>query len=164
MDWNLVPFLSVRKVSAWNSGSTAMDDLVELDGNALTMSRGNGKGKIRLLTRDLLDGRTQACKQFDSIARGIAQDIGGEDQLSTVQKHLVEAFAGIALQVNDCNARLLLGERVDIIEHSTAVITLVRVATRLGVKRVAHDITAMRPTAEDYFRFKAAAKALVIDE
>jgi hypothetical protein len=130
------------------------------DGSALTISSGNGKGKVYLLTRDLLDGRSVAARQFDSIARGVAADMGGEDQLSTVQKHLVEAFAGVALQVNDCNAWLILGERVDMVEHGAAVITLVRIASRLGVKRLARDISAVPPTAEDYFRFKAeAAKA-----
>src|SRR5262245_60796207 len=50
--------------------------------------------KPQLLTRDQLDKRSNAAKQFDAIADGIAQDLGGEDQLSTVQRHLVEAFAG----------------------------------------------------------------------
>ena len=40
------------------------------------------KGKMRLLTREHLDGRTRARKQFDAIAAGIAKDLGGEDQLS----------------------------------------------------------------------------------
>jgi hypothetical protein len=135
-----------------------MNELVELAGNTLSMSSGNGRGKIRLLTRDVLDGRTQACRQFDTIARGIAQDLGGEGELSTVQKHLVEAFAGVALQVNDCNARLLLGERVDIVEHSQACATLVRIASRLGIKRVARDISIIPPTADEYFAYRARQK------
>jgi hypothetical protein len=46
---------------------------------------GNGRGKVRLLTREDLDGRTKARRQFDAIAEGIAADLGGSDQLSTVQ-------------------------------------------------------------------------------
>jgi hypothetical protein len=42
----------------------------------------------------------------------------------------VEAFAGVALAVNDLNARLLLGEEIDIVEQSQAVSTMVRVAQR----------------------------------
>ena len=49
---------------------------------------GNGQGKTRLLTRNNLDKRTRARKQFDAIAEGIAEDLGGEDRLSTVQRHL----------------------------------------------------------------------------
>jgi hypothetical protein len=105
--------------------------------------------KARLLTRENLDGRTKARKQFDAIASGIASDLGGEDRLSTVQKHLVEAFAGAAIHVNDLNARLLLGEAVDIVEHSQAISTLVRIASRIGISRMATDVT---PTLSDILR------------
>jgi hypothetical protein len=69
--------------------------------DAPMIASGNGQGKTRLLTRDNLDKRTKASKQFDAIAEGIAQDLGGEDRLSTVQRHLVEAFAGAAVHVHD---------------------------------------------------------------
>jgi hypothetical protein len=116
-----------------------------------TIVSGNGQGKTRLLTRNALDGRTKARKQFDSIAKGIAQDVaaGGEDQLSTIQKHLIEAFAGAAVHVHDLNARLLLGEEVDIVAHSQAISTMVRIASRIGTRRVARDIT---PTLADIQR------------
>ena len=38
---------------------------------------------------------------IDAIARGIAIDKGGEANLSTVEKHLIENFAGIAVVIND---------------------------------------------------------------
>jgi hypothetical protein len=92
--------------------------------------------------------------KFDAIASGIADDLGGNERLSTVQKHLVEAFAGVALAVNDLNARLLLGEEIDIVEQSQAVSTMVRVAQRIGISRVARDVTPsladiMRGTEDD---------------
>ena len=106
-----------------------------------TIASGNGQGKVRLLTRNALDGRTKARKQFDAIARGIAVDRGGEDQLSTVQRHLVEAFAGAAVHMHDLNARLLLGESIDIVAHSQAISTMVRIASRIGIERVPKDVT-----------------------
>ena len=93
----------------------------------------NGKvrkvGKVRMLTREHLDGRSKARKQFDAIASGVANDISGGDQhkLSTVQKHLIESFAGAAIHVNALNAKLLLGLDVDATEHSQVISTLVRV-------------------------------------
>ena len=39
---------------------------------------------------------------------------GRRNQLSTIQRHLIEAFAGAAVHVSDLNARLLLGEKVTI--------------------------------------------------
>jgi hypothetical protein len=106
----------------------------------VTIASGNGRGKARLLTRSALDGRTRARRQFDAIAEGIASDLGGSDRLSTVQRHLVEAFAGAAIHVSDINARLLLGQPVDIIEHSQAISVLVRVASRIGIKRIPRTV------------------------
>ena len=107
--------------------------------------------KIVPLTRENLDGRSNAAKMFDAIASSIAGDLGGEGQLSTVQKHLVEAFAGAALHVGDLNARLLMGEKVDIVAHSQAISTMVRVASRIGVHRlVTRDIT---PSVADYVEY-----------
>jgi hypothetical protein len=117
--------------------------------DASTIPSGNGQGKIQLLTRGSLDGRTKARKQFDAIARGIAGDLGGEDRLSTVQRHLVEAFAGAAVHVHDLNARLLLGEEVDIVAHSQAISTMVRIASRIGVNRIAREVG---PTLADIIK------------
>jgi hypothetical protein len=83
--------------------------------------------KLHFLTRESLDGRTRARKIFDGIARGIASDLQA-DQHSTIQKHLIEAFAGAAVRVHDINARLLKGEEPDILAHSQAISSLVRVA------------------------------------
>jgi hypothetical protein len=99
--------------------------------------------KIRLLTRAPLDGRTKARRQFDAIAKGIAGDLGGEDQLSTVQRHLIEAFAGTCIHVHDLNARLLMGEKVDILAHSQAISSLVRVASRLPVGRIPREVESL---------------------
>jgi hypothetical protein len=110
---------------------------------ASPIRNGNGVGKVRLLSRQVLDGRTVAARQFDHIAASISQDLGGADRLSTIQKHLVEAFAGCAVHVHDLNARMLLGEKVDLAEHAQAVTTLVRVASRLPIGRVAKQIPSM---------------------
>jgi hypothetical protein len=108
----------------------------------LWIVRRNGRGKIRLLSRKALDGRTAAVKQFDSIALAIVQDLGGSDNLSTIERHLVEAFAGCALHVQELTAKQLLGEEVDLTKHAQAVTTMVRVATRLPIGRRAKTIGA----------------------
>ena len=89
--------------------------------------------KVVPLAREHLDGRSLACRNYNRTCRGIAADLGGD--LSTVQEKFVESFAGIWLQIAAMNARLLAGEEVDTLAHSTAVSTLVRVGTRLGMHR-----------------------------
>jgi hypothetical protein len=94
----------------------------------------------QLLTRASLDRRTNAYRAFDSIARSIANDLGGEDQLTAIQRHLIEGFAGVAVTVQDLNARKAMGEAIDVAKLSVAVSSMVRIATRLGVNRVAKEI------------------------
>jgi hypothetical protein len=103
---------------------------------------GRRRGTLKLIARDQIDRRTKSFLKFDAIASGIAEDLGGSKQLTTVQCSLVEAFAGIALAVNDLNARLLLGEEINITEQSTAVSTMVRVAHRIGMGRIARNIVS----------------------
>jgi hypothetical protein len=97
--------------------------------------------QARLITRVELDGRTRARKLFDRIATGIAADLGGKDRLTTVEMALVEAFAGAALHLHNLNARLMLGEAIDLSEHAHAVSSLVRVASRIGTGRRPRDVT-----------------------
>ena len=77
-----------------------------------------------------------------SIASSIAEDLGGEERLSTVQKHLIEAFAGCAVVLSDINTRAMTGtEAIDLLAYSTAVSTLVRVANKIGLRRIPKDVT-----------------------
>jgi hypothetical protein len=97
---------------------------------------GNGKRlKVRLLDRRHVDSRTRAAKTFAAIAQGIANDLD-PDQLSTIRKHLIEAFAGVAIVMHDINARLMSGEAIDLIEATQTATTLTRLATRIGCDRV----------------------------
>ena len=102
-----------------------------------------------MLTRQNLDGRTRARKQFDAIASGIADDLKGSGELSTIKLHLIETFAGCAIIISAINARLLSGESIDVTEHSQAASTLVRLASRLGIDRVPRDVT---PSLDDIIR------------
>ena len=120
-----------------------MESSAQVQPDAVMMPTGNGRGKVRLLTRQSLDGRTKARKRFDAVVEGIASDLGGEAHLTTVQRHLVEAFAGCAVVVHDINARLLLGQPIDIGEATQAVSSLVRLASRIGVGRHMRDVTSL---------------------
>jgi len=68
--------------------------------------------KQRPITRANLDKRTLASRQFDAIVTAIRGDCG-TDNLSVVQLALVEAFAGISVQLDALNTDVLLGKPVD---------------------------------------------------
>ena len=98
-----------------------------------------------MLTRDLIDGRTNAAKVYDQLVGRIETDLGGRDQLSAIELALVAAFAGAAVTLENLNTRLLLGEEIDLGQHAQAVSAMVRVASRLGVQRRARDVTDIDP-------------------
>jgi hypothetical protein len=105
--------------------------------------------KPQLLTRDALDGRTNAAKLFDRLIADIESDLGGRDELSTIELQLIEAFAGAAVTLQHLNCQLALGEKIDLAQHSSAVGAMVRVASRLGLQRRSKDVT---PDPLDYAR------------
>ena len=102
-----------------------------------------------------LDRRTHSAKTFDRLVAEIEKDLGGRDQLSAIERALVEAFAGSAVTLYSLNTRLLLGEEIDLAQHAQTVSAMVRVATRLGLSRRLRNVTpslaeylAARPTEE----------------
>ena len=94
----------------------------------------------RLLTREQLDGRTSAAKVFDRTVSAIEADLGGTDQLSTIERALIQAFAGASVTLHHLNARLMAGEEVNLAQHAQAVSAMVRVASRLGLQRRQKDV------------------------
>lgn len=96
--------------------------------------------KPQLITRDRLDGRRGAVATFDRHARDICNDLGGSDQLSAIQLALVEAFVGESLVMQTMNAKIMLGEEVDLGLHALVAGAMCRLATRLGVKRQAKPV------------------------
>jgi len=104
----------------------------------------------QLLTRDALDGRTNAAKVFDRLVSGIEADLGHD--LTTIQHALVEAFAGAAVTLFNLNTRLALGEQIDVSQHAQCVGAMVRVASRLGLSRQ----KSLGPTLSDFLPTRRA--------
>jgi hypothetical protein len=112
----------------------------------LSIACGNGKGKLRLLTRGSLDGRTQAARLFDHLVASIEADLGGRNELTAIEQTLVRAYASAAITIENLNARLLSGEEIDFAHHSQCVSAMVRVASRLGLQRRAKPVLGIHDT------------------
>jgi hypothetical protein len=94
--------------------------------------------------RDLLpdiDGRSIIARRYRDIANAILVDQGGADQCSESRKQLIRRFAAAAVLAEQLESRLVSGETIDITEHATLSSTLVRLAQRIGINRIPHDIT-----------------------
>ena len=102
------------------------------DPTPVQKKRPNGHRKLPQITRDSLDGRTRITHEFRSIVDGISADLGGADRLSTIQRSLIDAYAGVCCVLTDINARALQGEPVDLLQYSTAVSTLTEGRSQVG--------------------------------
>ena len=94
--------------------------------------------------RDLLpniDGRSLIARRYRDIVAAVIVDQGGLDRMAEARLQLVRRFAACAVLAESMEARLVNGEALDIAEYSTLTSTLVRVAQRIGINRVAKDIT-----------------------
>jgi hypothetical protein len=58
-----------------------------------------------------------------SIVSGIAANWSGQRK-----RELADAFAGVAIHLDDITTRLLLGQKVDVMKHAAMVSTLVKLA------------------------------------
>jgi hypothetical protein len=122
-------------------------DAVEKPADASPTPRRSRAGKYarktRLITAEALDGRTRARRLYNQLISGIEADLGGRDQLSTIELALVQAFAGVSIHTANLNAHLLRGDSIDLTEHAAAVGAMVRIATRLGLQRRPRDVTPL---------------------
>jgi hypothetical protein len=101
------------------------------------------RGKLRLLSRDNLDGRTVAARVFDRLVDEITANLGGADQLSAIEKALIQGFAGAAVAVQDVNARMALGQVIEVSDLAQSISAMVRVASRLGEQRRMRDVNGV---------------------
>ena len=75
--------------------------------------------------------------------RDIENDLGGRDQLSTIERTLIEAYVGACVTLHSLNAKLALGQQINSGQHSQAVTAMVRVASRLGLSRRAKTVNEL---------------------
>jgi hypothetical protein len=95
------------------------------------------------------DGRSAQARRFRDIVAQIAMDQGGFSQLSESRVQLVKRFAAACVLAEQMESRLANGEQIDVQEHALLCSTLVRVAQRIGINRIAKNIT---PSVEEYVR------------
>jgi hypothetical protein len=97
--------------------------------------------KERLLDLSDLDQRTNAAKLAQQVKAEIIGDLGGEDQLSTLERLAAGHAALAAAVVQDSYARWLKGEQIALAELATVQNAFLRVAGSLGFSRRAKDVT-----------------------
>jgi hypothetical protein len=100
--------------------------------------------KIAVLTRGALDGRCRAAQMWDSLRSAICTDLGGEADLSAIQRQLVDAFVACSISLQDLTTRSLTGEKISLSELSLMASTLTRIASRLSITRVPKEVESLQ--------------------
>jgi hypothetical protein len=97
--------------------------------------------KYVLPNRDNLDGRTHAAKAFEKLYGDIHADLGND--LTAVERALVEGFCGATIVLQALNTKLALGEAVDLTEHASVCSSMVRIAAKIGLSRRSRIVSGL---------------------
>jgi hypothetical protein len=98
-------------------------------------------GKTRLISMEDLDRRTKAAQMALETKDAIMADLGGADQLSTLERIACEHASLAAAVTQDAYARWLKGQEVPLAELATVQNSFLRIAGTLGFQRRAKDVT-----------------------
>jgi hypothetical protein len=94
-----------------------------------------------------IDGRTHQARRIYDIAAQVAADLGGADILTETRLSLVRRFASLSVLLEEQEVRIASGEPIDVSAYSHMSSTLVRLAVRIGLKRMPKNVT---PQLHDY--------------
>jgi hypothetical protein len=86
--------------------------------------------------------------------RDVEADLGGRRHLSRIESELIRGFAGCATLLQYMNVQVALGEisEIDLGGYATLASTMLRIGSRLGLRRVPRDVT---PNLDQYLALKA---------
>jgi hypothetical protein len=102
-------------------------------------------GKARHVPR--IDERGMWARRDRELHAAIVSDLGGMDRLSELERQLVRRAVGLALQCEQIEAGLAIGEKPDPSGTATLINAFNRCAKLLGWNRRARDVT---PDLESY--------------
>ena len=131
------------------------EDSDEMEAGSPPAKRRSRAKKVRLLTLDDLDDRTRAAQVVREMRGEIIADLGGETNLSTLERSAVDHVALTAGMIRDVGVRWLKGDDVDPAAVATLANAFNRTAAILGWQRRAKDINP--PSLRDYVNKTYAA-------
>jgi hypothetical protein len=89
------------------------------------------------------DGRSGAARRFRDLVRSYITDLGGLDNISEVKLGLLRRLAGVTVQSETLEAMMVNGQLIPVAELCMLASTAVRISQRLGLSRVARDVTPL---------------------
>jgi hypothetical protein len=110
-------------------------------------------GKMRLMTLDGLDGRTNAAKAARALVSQLESDAGGGERLSAGERALIVRAAVSTAMIEHIEATWLSGGELDVGAYTALVNVQRRLLTTVGLQRRPRDVT---PDLDDYVAGRGA--------
>jgi hypothetical protein len=102
------------------------------------------QGRSRVSNRsDILAGvdqRSAIARRYRDLVIAVGNDQGGLEHLSETRLQLIRRLSGASVLAEQLEARMAAGEQIQITEYSTLASTIVRIAQRIGIDRIARDV------------------------
>jgi hypothetical protein len=92
-----------------------------------------------------LDGRSASARRYRDLVNSYIADMGGSDRCSDIKLGLLRRLAAVTVQAEVLEAKMVNGEAIDVATLCVLASTTVRLSTRLGLERVARDVTPPDP-------------------
>jgi hypothetical protein len=89
------------------------------------------------------DQRNKASRRFKDLLRGIANDLGGPEQLSIAQAQLIRRCSMLCVQCEIMEHAAIAGDPFDVEVFAQLTNVLGRSFQRLGFKRVPKDVATL---------------------
>ena len=104
-------------------------------------------GKVRLLSLDDMDRRTNAYRRCAELIAHVERDLGGPGRLSNAQLQLIRHAALTTGMIEDLGSRWLSGEPIDPNMFATLTNSARRLFETVGLTRVPREVV---PTVDRY--------------
>ena len=104
-------------------------------------------GKVRLLSLDDMDRRTNAYRRCAELIAHVERDLGGPGRLSNAQQQLIRHAALTTGMIEDLGSRWLSGEPIDPTMFATLTNSARRLFETVGLQRVPREVV---PTVDRY--------------
>jgi hypothetical protein len=101
-----------------------------------------------VLSIDALDKRTRAYRRYETIRGAVLADMGGDANVSAVQRQLISKFATLAMRLEEMEASALAGQEIDVDLFGRCSGHLRRLAETLGLRRVQKVVPDLRSYLE----------------
>jgi hypothetical protein len=86
-----------------------------------------------------IDQRSAVARRFRDVMCAVVADSGGIERLSEARIQLIRRFSALVVQAETMEGAFAEGSAFDFEAHARISSTLVRLATRIGLKRVLKD-------------------------